>query len=107
MIRLKIFRDEIPSAVEELDNVGLGETVRAALSLIECCNDKLRDGLAPTSEQLGTRGMKLCMKLGIVDLRQFGGYTAAELLDQKNCGETTLKKIRQVLALYDLKLKGD
>lgn len=108
MIELKILRSNQPADVDDLDETGLFAIVRSARDLISQCSRKLRrQELPPTNQLLGVRAARVCRRLGVFDLRQLTCYTAEDVLAQHNSGVSTLLKIREVLSLYDLSLKGE
>lgn len=49
-----------------------------------------------------------CLEIAGVDtVQELMGYTAEELLEFRNFGETTLKEVKTRLAVHGLKLKDD
>jgi len=62
----------------------------------------------PVSElNLSVRARKCMNRLGITTLGELIQRSADELLEAKNFGQTSLKEVREKLAQYNLKLRGD
>ena len=62
----------------------------------------------PVSElNLSVRARKCMNRLGINTLGELVNRTADELLEAKNFGMTSLTEVRDKLAAYGLKLRGD
>jgi DNA-directed RNA polymerase subunit alpha len=62
----------------------------------------------PVSElNLSVRARKCMNRLGITTLGELCQRTADELLEAKNFGVTSLTEVKEKLAQYNLKLRGD
>ncbi|MCS7021177.1 MAG: tetratricopeptide repeat protein [Gemmataceae bacterium] len=60
-----------------------------------------------TELNLSVRARKCMNRLGITTLGELIQRSADELLEAKNFGQTSLKEVREKLAQYNLKLRGD
>lgn len=60
-----------------------------------------------TDLSLSVRARKCMSKLGVSTLGDIVTYTGDQLLECKNFGVTSLNEVREKLAQYDLKLKGE
>lgn len=60
-----------------------------------------------TELNLSVRARKCTTKLGINTIGDLIRHTAEDLMECKNFGVTSLKEVREKLAEYNLKLKGE
>lgn len=84
------------------------EKQQAETSAVQLTPEEQSIRMLPVSElNLSVRARKCLNRNDVQTLGDLVSYTADRLLEQKNFGQTSLKEIREKLAGFGLKLKGD
>jgi DNA-directed RNA polymerase subunit alpha len=63
--------------------------------------------MTPGRATLRVRALRACRAMDVTTLRELAGRSAEELASVKNCGPSTIGEIRDRLAEFGLKLRGE